>query len=420
MLLFLVLPMVFYDFALVDDFTCTLSQLRQSLPHLKVILSAKNYDKVQSLHDQLTRESNESNGKYNKSSVQIGSMIVDTVDIVERSKCIAALQIRYGYFSLTDARISSYLELEKDKVEKLRAMNRNAVSDMTARVNRMRDAADFNTEFSDLKQLYEKGLIAVKRELSEVQLTKLNALYQGYSNDNTVRTLLLRFMREKTAAETSAKLYKEYLPNMQLYMQSEGLILMDFKIARDFLGLQKEQENAVLDLYHDYAETVNELQLSLARSIGVSPDETIRFHLDVAMKLGKEYSDRFRKLLRDDQVSKVPQLLAQVLGCKYSFTPPIKQQIGITPEQDLEITKFTTKQQAKFPNALKNAGLDYEKQYQQELLLSKAIYDEMLTEEQRERWKKVTGKPIPENDLKSIRIAYLSRTNYLIKNPEKK
>lgn len=197
--------------------------------------------------------------------------------------------------------------------------------------------------------------------MAEVQRSKLNELYRGYGHDSAVRSLLLRFMREKVKDESSAKFYREYLPNMQHYMPSGGLIIIDFRMAREFLGVEKEQEQAILDLFHDYSEAVHEHQLSLAGAIGDSSSEVIRFHMGMAMKLDTEYGERFRKLLRDEQVKKVPQLLAQVHGYKYSFTPPIKQQLEITPEQANGVIKFMNHQQTKFPDAVKNAGFDYEK-----------------------------------------------------------
>lgn len=412
--------MLFLLFALLlscadDEFHCSYSDLSRALPRLKVVLKSENYDKLQTLHDKLNDAFVKPRPPDNK---QIGSMISALVTEQERLLCFAVIQVKYGMLSVTDPFIARYLELDQDAIVKIRQLNNGCLIDIKQLVSKLPEAlsgGNHSALMQKARSRYQDGLLELKKKLTPKQLGLFDTLFASFDHDRVVVDLISTLSGDQLRAAAIAKGYSKAHPNIQLQMKAKGLLLMDHKIAREFLELSPEQDKTIILLYQDYKDAVDELQMSLSAALLKEPTvETTRIHRQKAMKLNESYLELFMNLLTKNQQMLLEKLLCQVIGYKYCQTSPVKEQIGITEEQARRSLAFGVKCMEEFNEKRNASDCDYEKDYRFARYYSERVKNEMLTAEQREKWEAFIGKKIPEQDLMILQKDYVKRTAHYV------
>jgi hypothetical protein len=274
-----------------------------------------------------------------------------------------------------------------------------------------------------IRSRYQDGLLELKKKLTPKQLGLFETLFASFDHDRVVVDLISTLSGDNMRAAAIAKGYAKAHPNIQLQMKAKGLLLMDHKIAREFLELSPEQEQSLILLYQDYKDAVDELQMSLSSALLKKPtEETTRIHRQKASLLNSVYTELFMKLLTNHQQMLLQKLLCQVIGYKYCQTSPVKEQIGITEEQARRSLAFGVKCMEEFNEKRNASDCDYEKDYRFARYYSERVKNEMLTAEQREKWKAFIGKEIPEKELTILQKDYVKRTAHYVPpiNPKSK
>lgn len=369
-----------------DEFTCDKSSLAQALPRLKVVMSEASYNKLAKLNRKLNQEAQAR--RQAPDNVALGKMIADCVsDDRQRLLCYAAIRIKNGYISITDQCIGKYLSLDSNTVAKLREHNTKLLIEMTTLVGEMKYPVD-NDQCVKIREAsiakYKTSSVILKAVLTSQQIRLLDIIYAECNHDISVLAIVSRLNNTRAVQLEKNAGYKTAHHNIQFYMPSDMLIVMDQKPARDYLQLSPEQDIDVQSLYTQYLETVTKLQLSLSDSLTRTGDESYRAFQNQAYKYDSEYTARFHNIMNPSQKTRILQLTAQVVGYKFSFSVPFLQQLGVTTQQNKNQLRYLSKKTFEYPESLDGSNFDYEKLYRFEVFISECVRDEVLTQEHRD------------------------------------
>lgn len=401
----------------ITDFSCSFASLSDNLPRLKLILRPDEYQSLEKLHKKYSAK-----GELRDSKI-IGQEISRALsDDSSRLKCFAALSISYGYFSITDNRITAYLEIDETISNKIRTINKELLESSKRKLEKYNvdiRENEFASVHKSLSIKYGSTKLTINNMLGEKKTALLDIIYQGYDHDAAIKRVIYRQINDRLKLKLQSTAYIKYHPNIQIYFKSGGLLLMDCKHATDYLQLSIEQTARLKDIFESYSKAVSEVQESLSSSLGNSAEEAIQFHREVAEKIAKKYEDMFLNLLNNSQRKRLDSLMAQILGYKVCFMPKYKNAIGFTDEQDRKSLKYISKLILQFPEDMTDSDIDYEKLYRLELFVSDTFISDILNESQRKKLNDICAVKLQADALSVVRKLYFRRTSHWILAPSK-
>ena len=184
-------------------------------------------------------------------------------------------------------------------------------------------------------------------------------------------------------------------------MQASGankLMMLRSPEVQEEIALTAEQKEQLIDWSESFREKMQEKTKDI-------PRQDFRKRMEIIAELSKEGEKELSQMLKPEQLKRLEQISVQSQGNRALQNPEIQEKLGITAEQKEKLREISS-ESGKAMRELFGGGRPDPQKFQEirekMQALQKKIGEQMqnvLTSEQKAKWKELTGEPFDTSKL---------------------